>query len=137
MPLIPQPFMPRAVLMQHHAKQRLAFAPPAVRPTPLRLLNLPAALQRQAHEVVGSPSSGLLIFAVKMLHRPAPIAAAVLFSQRHHFIYRCSPPRQLPDTSINQSLQPIGLVAATLAPKLPFTYPQNLCRLFLRQPTLC
>ena len=73
-----QPLVAGAVLVQHHADQRLALAFAPMRAAPLGLGDDALPLQCQAHEVVRPPPFLLPVFAVEMLHRPAYVAIAIL-----------------------------------------------------------
>src|SRR4051812_41185944 len=108
--------MPRAILMQHHADERLAFAFASVRAAPLGFGDEPRLLQRQAHEVVRARVLPLPILAVEMLPRPARIALAILVRQAHHFVDRRSPGRYLPKSQVNQPVHAVALVTPTLTP---------------------
>ena len=127
------PDVARAVLMQHHARQR----------APLPLLTMGAAAARRLHQVgsvqmelghrvaelVAVPLRQLL---VKMLHREIRILVAVKPQHPLQLFLRC-PPRRSPAHS------PIGkpgfaLILVTRCPALERAYmhPQHLSRLLLR-----
>src|SRR5665213_856642 len=73
-----QPFMPRPVLMQHHARQRPARPLAAVRAAPLRLLQQTLRMQERLRPGI-TPGEPMVAhqMLVEMLRREAPIACLV------------------------------------------------------------
>ena len=116
--------MARAVLVQHHAGQRLALALAAVGAAPLGLGHDPLALQRQPHEVVRASPFLLAVLAVEVLHRPADVAVAILIEQPQHLIDRRAPSGHLPQPMIDEPVQAVALIAAALPAKLPLRHIQ-------------
>ena len=86
-PTAGDPLMGRAVLMQHHARQRFAEPLLAMRPTPGSSRHMSCGVQPGLRPRIGARPAML----VERLHRPARVAALV---QQHHlqrFIHRDRP----------------------------------------------
>ena len=126
------PDVARAVLMQHHARQR----------TPLPLLAMSAAAARRLHqagrvqielghrvaELVAVPLHQLL---VKVLHREVRVLVAVKPEHPLQLFLRCPPRRSPAHPPIDKSRFALLLVTRRPALKRPHMHPQHLSRLLL------
>jgi len=129
-----EPRRPRAVLMQHHARTRLALALATVRSAPWRARHQPRPMQLRLHPGV-APAEPVIApqMLVKMLHVPAPIRLPVqpqhpsLLPRRHPLRRRLAQP------AVAQPLQPVLLVAIPVAPELTLRNAQQLPSLQHRQ----
>src|ERR1700733_6819629 len=126
--------MPRAVLMQHHARQRPSFALPAVGAFAWRLRNNARPLQMQLEPGV-APAETMVLdeMLVEMLDREALVALAV---EPLHFLRpvpRNPPARRLAEPAVDEPGLAFFLVAARPAPERPLRHPKQLGRLRLVQ----
>jgi hypothetical protein len=63
------------------------------------------------------------------------VPAAILIGQRHHFIDRRPPVRDLFQPSVDQPIQSFRLIPRQIPPKAALAHPQYLRRFSLRQPS--
>lgn len=132
--LIHQPFMPAAVLMQHHALARLPLPLAPVRPTPLGSINQTRRVQLRLDEGV-APAEMVIAHQVlvKMLHVPAKIAVTVKLQHLLDRLRRNPTRRYLAKTTVAQAVLPVLLVAITVTAKLPLRHPKQLPSFLHRQ----
>ena len=71
---------------------------------------------------------------MKVVHIPATMLAAVSLRQRHYFVDRGAPIRDLLKPLIDQPLEAVCGKARHVAPKTALAHAQNLCRLGLGEP---
>ncbi len=127
--------MAGAVLVQHHAWQRAAFAALTVCAAPFSLDHQPGLLQYPLGPGVGALHSVRLAqFLVKMLGGEAAVTLAIKILNREHLVHRCASRRYRANALIDQPLQPLGLIAARPAPHGTYVHAQNLSGLLLHQP---
>ena len=132
-----QPRVPRGVLVQHHAGQRLALTLLAVFATRLGAHHQLGLLQHVLDPAVAAcPPVLATVPSVKMLDVPASEACAVHSPHLQYFIDRGAPARHLRHAPVDQPLHPIGLIAGDLAPECAFAHPQQPSRIGLVQPPL-
>ena len=135
-----QPGRARAVLVQHHARARLALALTPMRSAPLRTLDQAGRVQLRLHPRVAPPEAmPRLQVLVEMLHVPVQVVGPILIEHPLDLIDRHPLRRGLAQPLVVQPFQPILLVASPVPPELPFRHPQNLacfqCRQFLSLPS--
>jgi hypothetical protein len=125
-----EPGVRRAILEQHHARQRPAWPFLAVRRALRRALDQAGLLQdtlrpgvAQLEGVLGDQS------LVEMLGREIPVARAVLLQDPFDPIDRHTPPRGTAAAPVEQALGARRLVAIAQAPEVPLAHPQRLRRL--------
>ncbi len=115
-----EPRMPRAVLMQHHSRQRTPLPLAPVRPFSRSLLQKTARLQERLRPGVAPPETVILFeMLVEMLGPEARVAMPV---ERLHLVlpFRRNPlARRLAQPPVQESRLPILLVAVPPAPERP------------------
>ena len=129
-----EPCMPRAVLMQHHPRQRPPLALPAVRPLARRLRRDARPLQMQLRPGV-APAEAVVLdeMLVEVLDREALIALAI---KPLHFlrpIRRDPLARRLAKPPVGEAGLALLFIAPRPAPERPLAHPEQLGRLFLVQ----
>ena len=132
--LAAEPFVPRAVLMQHHARQRPARALASMRPAPLGALQQTARMKKRLRPRV-APVEAMMFHEpfMKMLGREARIPLAI---KRLHFrlTTRRNPlGRDLAEPTVPQSRLALVLETLPPPPKRPFAHTQKLRRLQLTE----
>lgn len=127
-----QPFMPRSILVQHHAPQRAARPLAAMRSPPRRGCQKTLAMQKRLGPGVAPieavhPDQPF----VKMLRGEPAIARPVQLSHACGFRRRDPPRRRLAQSPVNQTGFSFLLKPTRPAAKRPFTHPHQLGRLKL------
>ena len=112
--------------MQHHPLERLALALAAVRPAPLGALHQARRVQLRLHPGV-APQEAVIAhqILVEMLHVPTPVQTPVQL--QHQFGSRRRNPlgRRLANPLVDQTGEPVLLVAIPIAPELALRHPQQ------------
>jgi len=129
-----EPFVPRAVLMQHHARHRSARSLAPMRPAPLGLLQQPPRMQKRLRPRV-APGEGVVArqMLVKMLGREARIPRLVKRLHLSLAIGRNTLARRLAEPAVQQARLARFLEAVAPAPKRPLPNPQQLRRFHLTE----
>ena len=122
-----EPFVPRAVLMQHHPRQRPPLALPAVRPLARRLRHHALPLKMQLQPGV-APAEAVILhqMLVEVLDREALIALAI---KPLHFLApvdRNPLARRLAEPPVEKAGLALLLVAARPSPERSLAHPQQL-----------
>jgi hypothetical protein len=128
------PFVPAAVLVDHHPRQRHTLPLLAVRSFLLAFLDQTSSLQVLLHPAVAAFAAIPPVPVVKVPYIPATVPSAVPISQCNDFIDRRSPVRHLFQSPVDQTLQPVGFKARLVAPETSLAHAQYRCRFRLRQP---
>ena len=129
-----EPCVPRAVLVQHHPRQRPPLALAPMRPLARRLRNNARPLQMQLEPGV-APTEAVILnqVLVEVLDRKTLVALAI---EPLHFlrpIRRDPPARRLAEPAIDEAGLAFLFITACPAPKCPLAHPKQLGRLFLVQ----
>src|SRR5271156_1177349 len=126
--------MARAVLMQHHSRQRPPLALAPVRPLARRLPAHPHPLKMKLGPGV-APAEAVVLhqMLVEVLDREALIALAIEPLHLLGPVDRNPPARSLAQPPIDKPGLAILLVTARPAPERPLAHSQKLRRLFLVQ----
>jgi hypothetical protein len=129
-----EPFMPRAVLMQHHARQRPPLALAPVRPLALSLGRKPRPLQMQLEPRV-APTEAVVLdqMLVEVLDGEALIALAVEPLDLLGPVDRNPLAGRLAQPTIDKPGLALILVSPGPAPEGSLAHPQKLRRLLLVQ----
>jgi hypothetical protein len=129
------PGMPRAVLMQHHAGQRLALAPLAVRTAPALGLHLAGVLQHPLGPGVAHPEPVLAQqLLVEVLGVEVEVPGRVELDHPHRHVGRRTPARDPAQPTIRQPFRALRLIPTPVAQERPLRHPQNIRRLSAAQP---
>ena len=127
--------MSTRILVQHHSRQWYALPAFAVHTARLLVRHQPGFLQALPDPGVAAGTAIASIPAMKVVHIPANMLAAVSLRQRHHFVDRGTPIRDLLKSLINQPLEAICGETRYVASKATLAHAQNLCRLGLGEPS--
>ena len=126
--------MPRAVLVQHHPRQRPPLALAPMRPLARRLRHNARPLQMQLEPGV-APTEAVILdqMLVEMLDRKTLVALAIKPLNLLRPVRRNSPARRLAEPAVNEAGLALLLVTARPAAERPLAHPKQLGRLFLVQ----
>ena len=126
--------MARAVLVQHHPRQRPPFALPAVCPLARRLRNDASPLQMQLRPSV-APAEAVVLhqMLVEMLDREALVTLAIEPLHLLGAIGRDPLARRLAEPPVDKAGLAFLLVTARPAPERPLAHPEQLGRLLLTE----
>ena len=129
-----EPFVARAVLVQHHPRQGTALALPPVRPLAWRLGNNARPLQMQLEPGV-APAKAMVLHQMLMevLDRKTPVALAIEPLDFLSPVRRNPPARRLAEPAVHKPGLAVLLIAPRPAPERPLAHPEQLRRLFLAQ----
>ena len=129
-----EPFVPRAVLMQHHARHRSARSLAPMRPAPLGLLQQPARLKKRLRPGV-APGEGVTLHQafVKVLGGEARIPPLVKRLDLGLAIGGNTLARRLAEPPVQKARFAVLLIAPPPAPKRPLPNPQQLRRFHLTE----
>ena len=92
-------------------------------------------LQTPLDPSVAARATLTFIPTVKVLDVPAVMPRSILRVQRHHFIDRRAPIRDLFKPPVNQALQSVRLILRQITPETALAHSQHQARLGLRQPS--
>ena len=126
--------MARAVLVQHHPRQRPPLALPPMRPLARRLRHHAHPLKMQLRPGV-APAEAVVLhqMLVEVLDREALVALAIEPLHLLGPVDRNPLARRLAEPAVQEPGLAILLIAARPAPERPLAHPQKLRRLFLVQ----
>ena len=126
--------MARAVLVQHHPRQRPPLALAPVRPFARRLGREPRPLQMQLQPSV-APAEAVVLhqMLVEVLDGEALIAFAIEPLHLLRPVGRDPPARRLAEPAVDEAGLAFLLIAACPAPECPLRHPKQLRRLRLVQ----
>ena len=126
--------MARAVLVQHHPRQRPPFALPAACPLARRLRNDASPLQMQLRPSV-APAEAVVLhqMLVEMLDREALVTLAIEPLHLLGAIGRDPLARRLAEPPVDKAGLAFLLVTARPAPERPLAHPEQLGRLLLTE----
>ena len=129
-----EPGVARAVLVQHHPRQRPPLALAPVRPLARRLPDHPHPLKMKLGPGV-APAEAVILhqMLVKVLDREALVALAIEPLHLLGPVDRNPLARRLAKPAVQEPGLALLLVAARPPPKRPLAHPQKLRRLFLVQ----
>ena len=124
--------MPRAVLMQHHARQRTPLALPAVGALARRLRHDARPLKMQLQPGV-APTKAVVLdqMLVEVLDREALVALAIKPLDLLRPVGRNPPARRLAEPPVDEPGLAVLLVSPRPAPERPLAHPEQLGRLRL------
>src|SRR5277367_5902594 len=127
-----EPCVPRAVLMQHHARQRPPLALPPMRALTRRLRNNARPLQMQLQPGV-APAETMVLdeMLVERLDREALVTLAVEPLHLLGPVNRNPLARRLAEPAVDEPGLALLLIAPRPAPDRPLTHPEQLRRLLL------
>ncbi|BBO20065.1 hypothetical protein DSYM_07640 [Candidatus Desulfobacillus denitrificans] len=128
------PFMPAAVLVDHHAHDRAAHPPLAVRAALLHPGYQIRFLQTLLDPAVAPLAAAAPVPAVEVLDVPALVPVSVAIDQGSHLVGRRASAQSLPQPLVDQTLQPFRFVANQMPPKTALAHAQHLRRFRLAQP---
>src|SRR5271170_4533431 len=133
-PLAFEPDVARAVLMQHHPRQRTPLALAPVRPLARRLPDHPHPLKMKLGPGV-APAEAVVLhqMLVEVLDGEALVALAIERLDFLRPVNRNPLARRLAEPAVQETRLALLLVAARPAPERPLAHPQKLRRLFLVQ----
>ena len=127
-----EPGVARAVLMQHHPRQRTTLALPPMRSLARRLPNHALPLKMQLGPGVAPPKAVILHqMLVEVLDGEARVALAIKPLHLLRPVHRDPPARSLAEPPIDKAGFALLLVAARPSPKRPNVDPKQLGRLLL------
>ena len=129
-----EPGVGRAVLKQHHARQRPAWPSPAVR----RALRRPLDQARVLQDALGPAVAQLELVLrpqplVEVLDGEVEVARPVLLQQPLNPVDRHPPARDPAAPPVDQTFRPLRLVAVAQPAKVALAHPQHLRRLATAQ----
>ena len=136
-PSLPRhPFVPAAVLVEHHAGPGSPLPSLAMDAASWRLLYQPGLLEAGLDPGVAAGSPGALVPGVEMPCAPARMPSVIARGQSQDLIHGRPAVGCLGDPPIVEGIQPPVVVPLDVAAERAVGYPQDPGRLLLRKPSL-